>query len=107
VLLKIKKYWYVIVAVLVIAVFIVLRVGVDKQKLFSIIQKILKKRDEIDKEIKVREELKEKNIKKIDAEYEKRKTEIEKRVEKEFQEAKERGLLDELAIRLFGNKNNK
>jgi Na+(H+)/acetate symporter ActP len=106
-LLKIKKYWYVIVAVLVIAVFIVLRVGVDKQKLFSIIRKILKKRDEIDKEIKVREELKEKNIKKIDAEYEKRKMEIEKKVEKEFQEAKERGLLDELTIRLFGNKNNK
>jgi len=106
-LLKIKKYWYVIVTVLVMAVLIVLRVSVDKQKLFSIIQKILKKRDEVDKEIKVREELKEKNIKKIDAEYEKKKAEIEKKVEKEFQEAKERGLLDELAMRLFGNKNNK
>jgi Na+(H+)/acetate symporter ActP len=105
-LLKIKKYWYVIVAVLVIAVFIVLKVSIDKQKLFSIIQKILKKRDEVDKEIKVREELKEKNIKKIDEEYEKKKAEIEKKVEKEFQEAKERGLLDELAIRLFSDKDN-
>ena len=103
-ILKFKKYFYVFLAILVVIGFLVFKVTVDRQKLFSIIKKILNKRDEVEKEIIIRQRLKEENIKKIDREYEKKKAELEKKVEEEFNKIKERGMLDELAIKLFGPK---
>lgn len=101
--LFVKKWWYIILAGILVILFLVIRVKIERSKLYSIISKILNKRDKVEKEIEVRKELARENINKIDKEYEKKKKEVEERVENRFREMKEKGLLDDLALRLFGN----